>query len=330
MSTSSDARSPGIAVDIGGSKLAVALAEGDDDGAIVRVSTPREGGPDAVVRAVADAARRLVGDRRIARIVVASAGSLDTAAGVVRWASNLPFVDYPLAGRVGDALRAPVILVGDTTAATVAEFSVPSRRHVANGVYVTVSSGIGVGMLFNGRVYTGDRGHAGELGHIPAVPGGLLCRCGRRGCLEAYSSGGGLEDRAMRMLARHDASSVLAVGAARGELSARAIVEAARGGDPVAEPLVAEAVERLAVAIAAMIQILGPEVVVLGGGLMLADDVFDRVDARVQELLRFGQDGAAGVLARAMHADRSPLEGARAICRCEPRAMSMGADAGWA
>jgi len=70
--------------------------------------------------------------------------------------------------------------------------------------------------------------------------------------------------------------------------------------------------------------------VVLGGGLMLADDVFDRVDARVQELLRFGQDGAAGVLARTMHADRSPLEGARAICRCEPRAMSMGADAGWA
>ena len=330
MSTSSDL--PGIAVDIGGSKIAVAVAERLDDVRVVRARTPVEGGADAIVDAVRDAVRRLVGDAAIRRIVVASAGSLDTVAGVVRWASNLPFAEYPLADRIEEVLGAPVTLVGDTTAATVAEFSVPSRCTVTNGIYVTVSSGIGVGMLFGGRLYTGDRGRAGELGHIPVEPrGSAACRCGKVGCLEAYASGTGLVDRTMQMLDGQDATnkSSLAAVAAKGALSARAIVEAARRGDPIATPLVDEAIERLAIAVAGLIQVLGPEVVVLGGGLMLAYDLMDRVSRRVRELLPFDRAEVASLLTRATHADLSSLEGARAICRGEPRALSMGVEIGW-
>ena len=331
MSTSRDDITHGIAVDIGGSKVAIAVAEPSGEDAIVRLLTPRAGGADALIDQVAEAARMLVGERAIDRVVVASAGSLDTAAGVVRWASNLPFDQYPLVERLAGALEAPVTLVGDTTAATIAEFSVPARRGVSNGIYITVSSGIGAGMLFNGRIYTGYRGHAGELGHIPvAANDPVACRCGQRGCLEAYASGRGLVDRAVRMLGESVAQGALASLAAHDALDAQAIVEAAVMGDRLAVHLMGDAVEYLSTAIATTIRILGPEVLVLGGGLMQADEVLSRVRGRTAELLAFEPHVMGRLLVRAELGDRSPLEGARAICRRDPRALAMGADAGWA
>ena len=303
MSTSRDDITHGIAVDIGGSKVAIAVAEPSGEDAIVRLLTPRAGGADALIDQVAEAVTPHGAQGRV----------------------------DPLVERLAGALEAPVTLVGDTTAATVAEFSVPARRGVSNGIYITVSSGIGAGMLFNGRIYTGYRGHAGELGHIPvAANDPVACRCGQRGCLEAYASGRGLVDRAVRMLGESVAQGALASLAARDALDAQAIVEAAVMGDRLAVHLMGDAVEYLSTAIATTIRILGPEVLVLGGGLMQADEVLSRVRGRTAELLAFEPHVMGRLLVRAELGDRSPLEGARAICRRDPRALAMGADAGWA
>ena len=321
---------PGLAVDIGGSKVAVALADATA-GRIVRLPTRPELGPHALVEGIAGAARELAGSRPVERVVVASAGSLDTATGVVRWASNLPFHGFDLVGAIGGLLRAPVLLVGDTTAATVAEFSVARRRACTSGVYVTVSTGIGMGMLFNGRVYTGHRGAAGELGHTPvSVRDPIACRCGQRGCLEAYASGWGLVDRAIALLATDSTGSVLAASARTGDLTARAIVEAAATGDSIARDLIDEAVELLATAIATIFRMLGPEVVVLGGGLMQATEVAQPLYRRVTELLALAPGGLDRMLVSAEHGDASALEGARAICRRDPRALAMGDGLTWA
>jgi glucokinase len=320
---------PGIAVDIGGSKVAVARA--DEPGEpIVRLPTEAELGPESLMDRIAGVALELAGPRPVGRVVVASAGSLDTTDGVLRFASNLPFRNYALAGELSRRLHAPVMLVGDTTAATVSEFSVPERRAYLNGVYVTVSTGIGMGMLLNGRLYTGNRGAAGELGHIPMnVHEPAACRCGQRGCLEAYASGAGLVDRARRRLADGAAGSGLAVAAAAGELSAKRIVEAAAAGDPLASGLVADAVELLSTALATILRMLGPEVIVLGGGLMLAGEVVASLRRQVAQLLALEPHALDEVLVGAAFKDRSALEGARAICRRDPRAVAMGVDASW-
>jgi glucokinase len=324
-------RGPGVAVDIGGSKVAVALADEASDQRMVRLPTRPELGPEALVERIARVAREVAGARPVGCVVVATAGNLDTAAGIVRFAVNLPFRGYPLAGALSDLLDAPVRLVGDTTAGTVAEFSVPARRTVHDGIYVTVSSGIGMGMLFNGRLYTGNRGAAGELGHIPVVAEGpTVCRCGQQGCLESYASGQGLVDRAKQLLASQDVESVLSALSSNGGLSAKTIIEAAREGDRLALGLVQDAVEVLAMATATILRMLGPEVIVLGGGLMMAPEVVNPLRSRVTQLLALEPGSLEDVLVLAAYEDRSALEGARAICRRDPRALAMGVEVVWA
>jgi glucokinase len=314
----------GIAVDIGGTKILVASAE--NPARPLRVGTRRDVGPDGIVEQIASAIDELGGPGPAGRVVVACPGDLDTRTGIVRYAANLPFRTFDLAGALSERLGCPVTLMGDATAATVAEFAAGAGAAGSDGVYVTVSTGIGMGLVVGGRLVAGVDDQAGELGHVPVRPiDGAPCRCGQRGCLEAYASGRGLADRARDACAQ-GVSSVLTASAPEA-ITAREVIAAWRAGDPLATELVDDAIDLLARALAATVRVLAPSVVVLGGGVLLAGDLLDTVRERSAQLLVPNDAGVRERLRAVAFGELSALTGAAAICRGDARAMLLVGEA---
>ena len=297
----------GFAADIGGSKIAVTALSADAP--VVRAVTDSTD-PAAIVAQVVDLVHRagVVGGGG----VVATPGAVDGPRGVVRTASNLPFRDFPLGPRLADALGEPVTIVVDTAAAAIAEFAAggaaAGRR---TGAYVTVSTGIGMAMIVDGRLHAGARFDAGELGHVPVAVGdvALSCPCGQRGCLEAYASGSGLARRAeMHAAAGHTAADIVRVAGA---------------GTTWAHELLDDALTRLAVVLAGVIRVIDPEALVLGGGLLVHAGLFDPVRERIVELLRATVPDVATIVRPAAFGDLSPLRGAVALARRDPDALRL-------
>lgn len=307
----------GIAVDIGGTKILVASAHAPSQP--VCVATPRDGGPDAVVHQILGAVERLDVP---GPMVVASPGDLDTGAGVVRYAANLPFRSFDLAGALSDRLGYAVRLVGDATAATLAEFGTGAGAGGRDGAYVTVSTGIGMGLVVDGRLVAGLDGQAGELGHVPVRShDGVLCGCGQRGCLEAYASGRGMADRARDACEQDVESALTAISADM--ITANEVIAAYREGDQLARRIVETAVSLLGRAIATIVRMLAPPVVVLGGGVLLAGGLLDPVRHSVARMLAPNDDGVLERLRAATFGQLSSLIGAAALCRGDAAATAL-------
>jgi glucokinase len=320
---------PPAAVDIGGTKIQIVDARRETS-PVTELATPVRDGPDAIIDCIAGALAGLPGP---GPVVVASPGSLDVAGGIVHYAANLPFAGFPLAARLKAATRRPVRLVGDAVAAAVGEFSTGAGAGHRDGIYITVSTGIGMGLVVNGRLVTGVADQAGELGHVPVVtgPAALPCPCGQAGCLEAYASGRALAARAEGRIApapdaaapAPDATAAAPDAIAPLPLTAREVLNAARRGDPAAGALLDEAVELLATAVATLVRLLAPPVVVLGGGLMLAGGLLGPVRDRVAGILAATVPGIADAMVPARHGRFSGLRGAALIARADPAAIGL-------
>jgi len=330
MARSSDAPSsdaPAVAIDLGGTKALVARA----DGTVRPTRIPTAGMPDGatLMDELARAVLRLTDGRSPRTLALATAGTLDLETGTIVHAANLPFRRTPVVEALGDRLGCRVILVGDGPAAAVGELAVGGREAIRHGLYITVSTGIGMGMLLDGRIYVGDHGSGGELGHMPiALVDRELCACGRRGCLEAYASGTGIARRA-RGLVEAGATGELAKIAALRPLEARDVFAAAEAGDRSARGLVDDALEMLAVAISGVFAVLRPQLIVMGGGIMADGSLLPGLRSRVEARLRPDVPDVVQLIQSAVHGERSVLEGARAIARGEPAAVRMGASLGW-
>jgi glucokinase len=232
---------------------------------------------------------------------------LDRAAGVVLAAANLPFSKFPLTAELSAALGAiPVILESDANCGALGELAFGAGRGAADMCYLTVSTGIGMGIIAGGELISGVSGHAGEIGHVPVVPGGRPCRCGNRGCLEAYASGWALTALGAELQARRapGGGQVLAAGRA---VTARDVVEAAEQGDPECAEIVGDAVELLTSAIQVVRRLLDPEAIVLGGGLMGSDYFFARISSSL--LAQTRPAGLGGLLVRGMPGEDAVLLG---------------------
>lgn len=267
----SDEARPVLALDIGGTKLAVAVvtADGAVHGAIVE-PTRREEGPDAVVRRLLDMARRTraaaldAGLPEVGAAGISCGGPLDAPSGVLLNPLHLPGWDHvPIVRLVEKALDVPAVLENDATAAALGEYRYGAGTGTSTMVYLTISTGIGGGAVINGELHRGAAGNGGEFGHVTVQRGGRRCLCGRNGCLEAYASGTSIADRAREALADGRPSSLSGLEAIRAEDVSRAAAE----GDPVAAEVWAETVELLAVAVTDLVNVLEPDLVVLGGGV---------------------------------------------------------------
>lgn len=274
-----------VGVDLGGTKLAAAVVS--DDGAhryaFSSELTLAERGADDVVARMAGLVERVIaqtiaetGASRadFAGVGVGAPGPLRRADGIVVVAPNLGWRDYPLRDRLAAATGLAVTLDNDANCATLAEWWVGAAKGAGTVIGITIGTGIGGGLIFDGRLHHGANDVAGEVGHTTVEAAGRRCKCGNYGCLEAYASGPAIAERAREALDSDGASSLRE--ATRGELAAitaEHVYDAARDGDPLALEVVRETARFLGVGVANLLNTINPDVVVLAGGVTQAGEL---------------------------------------------------------
>jgi glucokinase len=259
-------------VDIGGSKIA-AGAVTDTGGVQERlvVPTPHEDGAEGLVSTVVELIDRLRKRHPHVRCVgVGAAGLVDPGAGCIRWAPNNTYRDLPLRDILSDATDLPVVVDNDANAAAWAEATIGAGVGLTDLAVFTVGTGVGAGLILGGRLHRGRGGLAGEVGHLIVDRTGGVCGCGMVGCLEAEASGTALARQA-NALTGHTSGDPL-TGA--DGITGRSLLAAAAAGDPAARALFERMGERLGWAIASVVTLLDLQLVVLGGGLVAAEQYF--------------------------------------------------------
>ncbi len=269
-----------IGVDVGGTKIAAAVV--DQGGAVhdhVQLATPAgdgEPGAEAVETSICSAVRQLMSRNRVGAVGLAVAGFVDAGRSILRFAPNLPLRDRPLRKVISHRVGLPVVVENDANAAAWAEHRFGAGRGVPDVVMVTVGTGLGGGIVLEGRLLRGAFGGAAELGHVRMVPGGLPCGCGNLGCWEQYSSGRALvrEAQAFAHSQPRQAARLLELAGGRVEsIDGRMVTRAAREADPAARTLLASLGRWLGEGIADLANVLDPAVVVVGGGVCEAGDL---------------------------------------------------------
>ena len=258
-----------IGVDIGGTQLRAALVDGS--GAILSRAAARteaSAGPHAVIRQIAGLVAEVTAGVDRAHLLgagVSCPGPLDTISGTALGIPTLSgWVDIPVAAMIEAALGLPTRLENDGIAAAHGEWRFGAGRGLDNLVYVTVSTGIGGGVVLDGRLVHGRRGMAGHIGHMMVERDGELCSCGNRGCWEAYASGTAFSRAAEQHIAAAGAGSALD---GLGRPDAKLVFDAARSGDGLALALVAEEADWLGIGMVSLAHLYSPEKIIIGGGL---------------------------------------------------------------
>jgi glucokinase len=262
-----------VGIDLGGTQLRVAVA--DDHGrlrTVVRQPTQagrgREHVIDRIVAAVAEALQKEgTSPRRIRALGIGLPGPVDPAAGLVISPANLPgFRNVPLNRILTRATGIPSFLHHDAHLAALGEHRRGAARGASELIYVTVSTGIGAGLLLRGELYAGARGIAGEVGHIVVQRGGPLCRCGNHGCVEAVASGTGIAHAARVAAPRTPGSALHGIEKPTPE----EVVRAARAGDALANSILETAGAYLGIALGTLVNLFNPQLIVLGGSVLQA------------------------------------------------------------
>lgn len=276
-----------VAVDLGGTNTRAALFEqpGPRPTRQHKLSTQAEDGPDAVIGRIIEAVEAVLpATSDELRIAVGAPGPLDPDEGVVLKAPNLPgWKDIPLRARLQDHFDCPVSIGNDANLAALGEWRHGAGRGSDDVIYLTISTGVGGGVITGGRLLIGSRGLGAELGHILVEPGGPVCSCGRRGHLEAVASGTALARRAGNRLEAGEDSTLREVFES-GNMTAEDVGDAARRSDRLALEVLEEAATHLGVALADFAHIFNPEVFVLGGGVsQLGPLLFEPAERALRE-----------------------------------------------
>jgi glucokinase len=216
----------------------------------------------------------------VAAVGIGAPGPPDIEAGVVVAPPNLPgWARVPLKRLIEDGLGITTFLENDANAAALGEHRFGAGRGTRHMIYVTASTGIGGGLILDGKLYHGADGMAGEIGHTTAMPYGPHCNCGNRGCLESFASGTAIAREARGRVAR--GVPTLIADLAGGDLeriTAKLVAQAADQGDVEAQSILAEAMDYLGIGMANLVNLFNPELIVIGGGLTnIGEGLFDPV-----------------------------------------------------
>ena len=262
-----------LGIDVGGTKIAAFRVA--RDGTILdraTVPTPAEDA-EATIAAMIEIAKGLLGPEVLA-VGVGAAGMVDAQEGILRFAPNLAWRELPIAERMREALGLPCQVDNDANVAAWGEYRFGAGRGYRHMLLVTVGTGIGGGIVAGRRLFRGAHGFAAEIGHIIVEPNGPLCGCGNRGCWEQMASGHAIGRMGRELVREHPRSLLakLAAGDPNGVTGA-VVTQAAKAGDEVAVGILSEVGRRLGEGIAGLVNVLDPQVVVVGGGAVDAGDL---------------------------------------------------------
>ncbi|HEU4827773.1 MAG TPA: ROK family protein [Gemmatimonadales bacterium] len=272
-----------LGIDIGGTSFTVGAVP--DDGtrvaAMRNAPTLAESGADAVLDRIIGVARAVMDETRAADaratfmgIGAGAPGPLDTKRGVVLLTPNLGWVDYPLADRLRERLGLPVAIDNDANCAVLGEWWMGAARGTRHAIGFTIGTGIGGGIILDGRLYHGASDCAGEIGHTTIDSNGRRCACGNYGCLEAYASGPAIARRATEAIEAGAESGLPSlVDGDLSRITAQLVYEAAEAGDELAREVVHDTAHFLGAGVANLVNIFNPEVVVVCGGVRRAGDL---------------------------------------------------------
>lgn len=302
----------------------MAVAFADADGAViaqVRAPTGSHEGPAGVVRRMETMLAQLrdeTGTRPDA-LGVGVPGLVDSANGVIRLLTNFPtpWRDIPLTEMLRPAAGCPVYLINDARAATLGEMAFGHGRGVRDMIFLGLGTGVGGGIVLDGKLRLGPIGAAGEIGHQTVVADGLPCDCGNRGCLETYVSGPAITGEGVRLFLSGMAPKLHAICAGDiARVNPETMGAAARSGDAHVMTALHRAGEWLGIGVANLVTALHPELIVIGGGVSgLGDLLLVPVREALQRRVRMFSAADVGVECSALGRDAGLLGGI-ALARC--------------
>ncbi len=291
----------GVGIDLGGTKIALGMV--DDDGTLlelVRYRTDTGGGYKAVIGLIVEGVRRLGAAHplKLSGIGIGVAGQVDPVSGAVIFGPNLEWHDAPLREDIEKACAIPVVVTNDVRAAMWGEWLFGAGRGVKDLLCVFIGTGIGGGIVCGGKPLDGCSNTAGEIGHMTVDLNGPLCTCGNRGCMEALAGGWALARSARESVASDPARGrkiLEMAGGSLDDITAKIVVQASHGGDPLAVGLIDAAVAGLGAGVATLVNAINPCVIILGGGIVEGmPELVSRVESEVR---RRALGAAAGRLA---------------------------------
>jgi glucokinase len=270
-----------IGIDLGGTKILIGLVEKESGKVVshIKKKTKKEKGPENIVRKMVEGVEELLEESEksfteISSIGIGSAGQIDRKNGIIIGAPNLDCYNLNLKEILQDKFNIPVFVGNDVEVATIGEQKFGAGKGCADFVCVFVGTGIGSAIVKNGHIIYGATGTAGELGHIIVDLNGRPCACGAHGCLEAYASRSAIETRiegALKKGRKSCISEYLEEGKA---ITSSMIRKSIEKEDELVTQCVSEASEYLSGGLASVINLINPELIILGGGLIEAVDYF--------------------------------------------------------
>lgn len=266
-----------IGVDIGGTKVLGGVVAPDGEVlAQTRRPTPAQD-PTGTLIMIYDVISELIAAHKVDAIGIGAAGWIDAARSTIMYAPNLAWRDEPLRDHIASRFNVPVVVENDANVAAWAEFRFGAARAASDSmVLYTVGTGIGSGIVLGGNLVRGAFGVAAEIGHTRAVPDGLVCGCSRRGCLEQYASGSALVRYARAAAKEAPDKAEYLLGLANGlpeAITGPMVTAAGKEGDPAAIAAFEQIGYWLGNSMADIVQILDPQLIVIGGGVIDAGDL---------------------------------------------------------
>jgi len=268
---SPSATSPILGIDLGGTKIEISCVRlNGRELARKRIPTRPEDGPEKGLERILNTAGEVLNTARLATVELAAVGlsipgPWDHQAGTFLKLPNLSsWSGFPVRHYLEDRFSIPIYMDNDANAAALAEWKFGAGRGCSDLIYLTMSTGIGGGLILDGRLYRGRNFNAGEVGHQVIVPGGAMCGCGLPGHLEGLCSGSGLARRLRQTVTAENSAMWQMAGGDPANLSAEILIAAVRRGDALANEFFQQTLDELSTGLANIIFILNPEMIILG------------------------------------------------------------------
>ncbi len=263
-----------IGVDLGGTNIAIGLV--DEEGMLFKyksIATLKERGIDAICQDMIELCETIIKENNLKKediysIGVGTPGLVDSEKGIIVYASNIKMDNYPITKIMNESLGIPVFVANDADCAALGEVTSGIAKGCKNAVILTLGTGVGGGLILDGKIYKSSFPGAGELGHQVIVYNGRECPCGRKGCLEQYASATALIRDATEAAAKNPGSRLnYYIGGDLSRMNAKVPFDAALDGDAVAQQVLDQYMDYLACGIADLINAFKPEMIIIGGGI---------------------------------------------------------------